>query len=128
MLAIGDRHLENILVRPDGRLFHIDFGWLFGRDPKPRPALLKLSPEIVSAIRGVETANFSRFINYIVSCFLGLRKSANMTLALLKMLRGSGIVVVEEDDPTNFAWLQERLLKNVSDDEAASAMVQLVGK
>lgn len=58
VLAIGDRHLENILLQPNGRLVHIDFGWLFNRDPKPRPAKIKISPEMVDAIGGVESNNF----------------------------------------------------------------------
>lgn len=58
VLGIGDRHLENILLQPNGRLVHIDFGWLFGRDPKPRPAKIKVSPEMVEALGGVESHNF----------------------------------------------------------------------
>ena len=55
ILAIGDRHMENILIQPNGKLFHIDFGWLFNRDPKPKPPLMKISSELVLAMGGVDS-------------------------------------------------------------------------
>ena len=33
LMAVGDRHLENLMIDKMGHLFHIDFGFIFGKNP-----------------------------------------------------------------------------------------------
>lgn len=33
VFAIGDWHLGNLMLNNDGHMFHIDFGFLFGKEP-----------------------------------------------------------------------------------------------
>ncbi|GJZ14851.1 mannosylglycoprotein endo-beta-mannosidase [Tanacetum coccineum] len=48
---IGDRHLDNLLLRDDGCLFHVDFCYVFGYDPKPLPPPMKLCKDMVEALQ-----------------------------------------------------------------------------
>ena len=51
-LGIGDRHLENLLINNEGKMFHIDFGFILGKDPKPYPPPFKLCKAMVEGMGG----------------------------------------------------------------------------
>ena len=55
-MGVGDRHLDNLMLCSDGTLFHIDFGFIFGRDPKPFPPPMKMCKEMVEAMGGAHSA------------------------------------------------------------------------
>ncbi len=57
ILGIGDRHLHNLLLRENGCIFHVDFGFILGRDPKPLPPPMKLTTEMINAMGG-----FNRYV------------------------------------------------------------------
>jgi phosphatidylinositol 3-kinase len=59
--AIGDRHLQNLLINDTGKIFHIDFGFILGKDPKPYPPPIKLRSEMVEAMGGRDSENFKKF-------------------------------------------------------------------
>ena len=57
-----------------GKLFHIDFGFILGRDPKPMPPPMKLSKEMVEAMGGMQSDLFSDFKKQCYTSFLALRR------------------------------------------------------
>lgn len=52
LLGVGDRHLDNLLITTNGALFHIDFGFILGEDPKSWPPPMKITREMVLAMGG----------------------------------------------------------------------------
>ena len=64
LLGIGDRHLDNVMLKTSGHLFHLDFGFVFAHDPKPYPPPFKLTREMVEGMGGMESVHYSRFKVY----------------------------------------------------------------
>ena len=59
-----------------GKLFHIDFGFILGRDPKPLPPPMKLSKEMVELMGGPNSEYFADFKRLCYTAFLALRRYA----------------------------------------------------
>ena len=38
------------MIAKNGKFFHIDFGFILGRDPKPLPAPMRITAEMVEGI------------------------------------------------------------------------------
>lgn len=57
-----------------GKLFHVDFGYILGRDPKPMPPPMKLSKEMVEAMGGVNSEHYNEFRKQCYTAFLHLRR------------------------------------------------------
>lgn len=83
VLGVGDRHLDNLMLRSNGALFHIDFGYMLGRDPKPFPPPMKLCKEMVEAMGGADSKLYDRFRRSCCQAFNILRASSNLILNLL---------------------------------------------
>ncbi|XP_026384357.1 phosphatidylinositol 3-kinase, root isoform-like [Papaver somniferum] len=118
ILGIGDRHLDNLLLRDDGRLFHVDFGFILGKDPKPFPPPMKLCKEMVEAMGGAESQYYTRFKSYCCEAYNILRKSSNLILNLFYLMAGSNIPEIASDPEKGILKLQEKFRLDL-DDEAA---------
>jgi len=86
LLGIGDRHLDNILITDEGRLFHIDFSFILGKDPKPLAPEIRLTQEMVNSLGGENSKSFKEFKNYCSLCYDCLRRRPNIFINLLFLM------------------------------------------
>lgn len=94
LLAVGDRHLENLMVQADGRLFHVDFGFILGKHP-PKKGLLvpqiRLNQPMILGMGGVDSQNYRDFKQKTSDAFLILRKHRQYLVNLVMLMADAGL-------------------------------------
>lgn len=134
LLGVGDRHLDNLLVAPDGHFFHgmtlcilltsraefrpisVDFGYILGRDPKPFPPQVKVCKEMVDGMGGAQSPHYARFKNFCFTAFTILRKSSNLILNLVTLMVDANIPDIKHRDVHE--QLQEKFRLDLTEEEA----------
>lgn len=87
LLGIGDRHLDNIMISRNGLLFHIDFGYILGQDPKySTNRLLRVTPEIINVIGGYGSDDYNYFKEMCIKIYNILRLHVNLFANLLYII------------------------------------------
>jgi len=118
ILGIGDRHLDNLMVTKEGRLFHIDFGFILGKDPKPFPPPMRICKEMVEGMGGNTSKGYESFKSKCCQAFKILRRHAKLIINLLYLMTDSGIRDLCGDP--QFAILKvEQKFQEIMDDEHA---------
>ncbi|KAI8887127.1 phosphatidylinositol 3-kinase [Backusella circina FSU 941] len=123
LLGVGDRHLDNLLLSPDGHLFHVDFGFILGRDPKPFPPPMKLCKEMIEAMGGANSPHYNKFRQYCYTAFTTLRRNANLILNLFALMVDANIPDIKIEPDKAVIKVQEKFRLDLSE-EAAIAYFQ----
>ncbi|DBA04605.1 TPA: hypothetical protein N0F65_012188 [Lagenidium giganteum] len=126
LLGIGDRHLDNLMMKTQGHLFHIDFGFIFGADPKPYPPPFKLTKEMVEGMGGPESEHYLKFKTYCCQAYNWLRKSADLILNLLSLMADAGIEELSNDPETTLQKVQEKFRLDLTDEQAEQFFLGLI--
>ncbi|KAI1318132.1 Phosphatidylinositol (PI) 3-kinase [Mortierella claussenii] len=128
LLGVGDRHLDNLLLSPNGNIFHVDFGFILGRDPKPFPAPMKITKEMVEAMGGFNSVHYQSFRSYCFTAYNILRKSANLILNLFGLMVDANIPDIKAE-PDKAVWkVEERFQLDLTDDEAIKFFQNLINE
>lgn len=88
VLGIRDRHHDNILVEPNGTLFHIDFGHILGESVTVDTASFAITPEL-KQVMGDDYYN--EFVNLCVETFAAVRQNVEIVMSFCTMMLSSFI-------------------------------------
>lgn len=126
LLGIGDRHLDNIMITKKGELFHIDFGYILGLDPKiiGTPAI-RISMDIVEALGGQNSSDYRKFCEMCATVYSCLRRHVNLFVNMMHVL-------IDTDQPsiilTEQVILNEILNRFVPGEVNQEAKLQLYNR
>ncbi|GAA5991028.1 hypothetical protein JCM10908_006509 [Rhodotorula pacifica] len=118
LLGVGDRHLDNLLLSPDGHFFHVDFGYILGLDPKPFPPAVKVCKEMVDAMGGMQSPHYARFKSLCYTGFTTLRKNANLLINLVALMVDGNIPDIKLEPDKAVMKVQDKFLLALSEEEA----------
>lgn len=133
ILGVGDRHLDNLLLTPQGNFLHIDFSFILGRDPKPFAPLIKISKEMIEGLGGTNSTHYAQFRAHCFTAYTTLRKSSALVLNLFALMVQSSVPdlrMVEEQMGGGMGGavgkVRERFHLDVSEEDARKILDQVI--
>lgn len=118
VLGVADRHSDNIMVKKNGQLFHIDFGHILGhfkekfgirRERVP----FVLTHDFVYVINkgksDKEADEFKKFQHLCEQAFITLRKHGGLILSLFSMMISTGLPELSSEK--DLQYLKETLVR-----------------
>ncbi|KAI5951314.1 VPS34 [Candida jiufengensis] len=118
ILGVGDRHLDNLLLSPNGKFWHADFGYILGRDPKPFPPLMKLPIQVIDGMGGLDHENYNIFKNYCFITYQTLRKNSNLILNLFQLMCDANIPDIKIDSTRVLEKVEEKFCLAMNEEES----------
>ncbi|XP_062832618.1 phosphatidylinositol 4,5-bisphosphate 3-kinase catalytic subunit beta isoform isoform X2 [Anolis carolinensis] len=130
VLGIGDRHSDNIMVRKNGQLFHIDFGHILGNFKskfgiKRERVPFILTYDFIHVIQQGKTGNtekFGRFRQCCEEAYLILRRHGNLFITLFALMLTAGLP--ELTSVKDIQYLKDSLALGKNDEEALKQFKQ----
>lgn len=122
VLGIGDRHNDNIMLRQDGTLFHIDFGHFLGNFKtkfgiKRETAPFIFTPMYLHVMGGSNSSIYHYFVDVACAAYNVIRRYSNVLVVLFVLMLSTGIP--ELQTKADIEWLRSVLLISCSDEDAA---------
>ncbi|KAG8182177.1 hypothetical protein JTE90_017128 [Oedothorax gibbosus] len=130
ILGICDRHNDNIMLKPSGHIFHIDFGkflgdsQMFGNIKRDRTPFV-LTSDMAYVINGGDkpSKKFQYFIDLCCQAFNVVRSHKNIFFNLFSLMISSGIPGMSS---SAVSYIEKALLPNMSEAEATVHFTNMI--
>ena len=131
ILGTGDRHLENLMITQDGKLFHIDFGFIFGKEPndfkKKLSSVFRLSKPMIEPLGGFKGQHYKDFETKFIEAFLYLRNKRVYIFNLIYLMINAGMEDLKHDNHSVILKsLYERFMPDLSNSEVETKLKSLL--
>eukprot|EP00735_Rhodelphis_limneticus_P000750 TRINITY_DN11275_c0_g1::TRINITY_DN11275_c0_g1_i1::g.762::m.762 TRINITY_DN11275_c0_g1::TRINITY_DN11275_c0_g1_i1::g.762 ORF type:complete len:1066 (+),score=268.88,sp/P54673/PI3K1_DICDI/38.97/0.0,PI3Ka/PF00613.15/6.2e-59,PI3_PI4_kinase/PF00454.22/2.1e-50,PI3K_C2/PF00792.19/5.8e+02,PI3K_C2/PF00792.19/4.8e-25,PI3K_rbd/PF00794.13/0.00056,PI3K_rbd/PF00794.13/5.8e-13,HEAT_2/PF13646.1/0.14 TRINITY_DN11275_c0_g1_i1:311-3199(+) len=129
VLGIGDRHNDNIMLRKDGNLFHIDFGHFLGNfkskfGVKRERAPFVFTNTFAHVLGGPKGRDFGRFVELSCKAYNILRKHTNLFMTLFALMLSTGIPELRDFD--DLLWLRHAFEPELAEPDASKKFTKLI--
>ena len=124
LFGVGDRHLENIMIRKDGILFHIDYGFIFGADSTS--SLIRLDRNLIEGLGGIKM--YEPFKARCCEIYCCLRRHFNLICSCLLRLSSIQPPITDYKFTPTFIedFVAERFLFGQTEEEAKEAFSHII--
>ncbi|XP_069097265.1 phosphatidylinositol 4,5-bisphosphate 3-kinase catalytic subunit delta isoform isoform X1 [Pleurodeles waltl] len=124
VLGIADRHSDNIMIRENGQLFHIDFGHFlghfktkFGINRERVPFILTYDfVHVIQEGKSDNSEKFERFRDYCERAYSILRRHGQLFLHLFTLMKAAGLP--ELSCSKDIQYLKDSLALGKTEEEA----------
>ena len=74
------------MITNSGKIFHVDFGYILGHDPKPLAPEIRITMDMIDAMGGLDSNHYTYFQEICSVVFNCLRKHSKLFHIMLSML------------------------------------------
>lgn len=126
VLGVGDRHLDNLLMTPSGRFLHVDFGFMFGQDPKPLPCAVRVVSEMVDAYddpKDPKKLGYMSFLRHCEVVYNAIRRKADEFCSIVAAMITADLPHLPSDRKVVSKLLLDKLQLELTEKQAGQKLV-----
>ena len=127
VLGIADRHPANVMIKPNGLFFHIDFGHIFGNFKtkfgfKRERSVFLLTPQM--AYIYIQSNNSKEFVDYCTKAFNILRANAKRIMNIMITMSSSNMP--EFSNMADLWYVRDNLKLEMNEKEASEYLIKTI--